>query len=173
MTPCPLSDLVTREAECLPPDASLGSAARRMADAGISSVVVVSDGRAVGILTEGDVLQAMRAHRSPDIPVAHVMSGKVVVASPDMEFRDAYHLAARHRVKHLVVARADGTLAGVVTETDFRRHLGVDYFRNLQRVGTLMDRRCPRLPPNPRRQPDYRWCCRTMMYRLYSATPRR
>ncbi|HNH34548.1 MAG TPA: CBS domain-containing protein, partial [Rhodocyclaceae bacterium] len=93
MTPCPLSDLLTRAVEWLPPEASLGSAARRMADAGISSVVVVRDGRAVGILTESDVLQAMRAHRRPDVPVAHVMSAKVVVASPDMEFRDAYHLA--------------------------------------------------------------------------------
>ena len=148
MTPCPLSDLLTRAVEWLPPEASLGSAARRMADAGISSVVVVRDGRAVGILTESDVLQAMRAHRRPDVPVAHVMSAKVVVASPDMEFRDAYHLAARHHVKHLVVAGADGALVGVVTETDFRRHLGVDYFQNLQNVGSLMDRRCPRLPPD-------------------------
>ncbi|MBL8489692.1 MAG: PAS domain S-box protein, partial [Rhodocyclaceae bacterium] len=145
MNSCPLSDLMTRQAESLPPEAPLGAAVRRMTEARISSIVVARDGRAVGILTETDVLQAMRAHRQADVPVSHVMTARVVVAAPDMEFRDAYQLAARHRVRHLVVVDADGTLLGVVTETDFRRQLGIDYFRTLQTVGALMDRRCPRL----------------------------
>lgn len=46
------------------PDADVGEAATRMAEKGTSSLLVVKDGRLVGIITERDVLYAIAAKRA-------------------------------------------------------------------------------------------------------------
>jgi diguanylate cyclase (GGDEF)-like protein/PAS domain S-box-containing protein len=141
-----IADLITTHDGRLPPSATLGEAASLMINRGISSVIVVDEGQAVGILTEADMLKAMRTHRTADLPVSSLMTSPVHCVDADTDFREAYHAAARQCIRHIVVCDNDGTPVGVAAESDFRRHLGPDYFRHLNEVETLMERQFPRLP---------------------------
>ena len=140
-----VADLMTHHADRIGLSATLGEAAAVMVRSRISSVIIVEGVEVLGIVTERDILHAMRLHQDPSLPVADIMSSPVQTVSADKEFREAYRDAARKGIRHLVVVDADKSIVGVVTETDFRRHLGLDFFRQLTNVDSLMDRDFPRL----------------------------
>ncbi len=141
-----VADLMTLHADSVAPFATLAEAAALMVEARISSVVVVDAGRVVGILTERDMLHAMRRHEDQHRPVAHFMTAPVHTVNHDTEVRSAFRQATRLGIRHLVVTGGDGRLLGIVSETDFRRFFGLDFYRQLNTVEGLMDRVFPRLP---------------------------
>jgi diguanylate cyclase (GGDEF)-like protein/PAS domain S-box-containing protein len=126
----------------------LGEAVQQMAEGGESSLIVIADGQIVGIVTEGDILHAMRQQRDKSLAVAHIMTSPVHCVPADMPFRTAYRDAARHGIRHIVVSDDQGRACGVVSESDFRKYLGSDFFRHLNDVDALMDRMFPRLAPD-------------------------
>ncbi|MDP3538401.1 MAG: EAL domain-containing protein [Azonexus sp.] len=148
MTAPKIIDLITRHSDHVHPESTLGEAATQMLERKISSMIVVDHGHAVGILTEGDVLHAMREHRSVALKVSAVMSSPVHSVSGSTDFRKAYREGARLGIRHIVVTDDSGQPIGVASESDFRHHLGPDFFRHLNDVNSLMDRLFPRLPPN-------------------------
>jgi diguanylate cyclase (GGDEF)-like protein/PAS domain S-box-containing protein len=142
-----ISDLMTFHADRVPLNATLGQAASLMVEAGISSVIVVDENQVVGIVTERDVLHAMRQHEGISVPVRQVMTSPVHTVVATQDFRDAYREAARLGIRHLVVVDAKNRPIGVVTETDFRRHMGLGFFRQMNNVAALMDTKFPQLSP--------------------------
>jgi len=138
--------LLSQHADRVGIDATLADAAELMLESHISAVIVVDQGLVCGIVTERDMLHAMRLHQAPAMPIRQVMTAPVHTVCADMDFRAAYHEAASLGIRHLVVADAVGHPVGVVTESDFRRHLGLDFFRQLNDVAALMERTFPRLP---------------------------
>ncbi len=114
----------------------------------ISSVIVVDRDTAIGILTETDMLHVMRQHRSPDMPVAQVMTQPVHCVAADLDYRLAFRDAASHGIRHIIVEDEAGRSLGIVSEADFRKHLGAEFFHHMNSVDTLMERLFPRLPPN-------------------------
>ena len=126
-----LADLMTHHVDQLPLSARLGDAADIMLRGRISSVVVVEDSSVKGIVTERDIVKAMHAELPSETPVSDIMTSPVLTAPIGQDFRSAYQMAVSHQILHLVVVDAEGTPRGVVTETDIRRHLGLDFFRKL------------------------------------------
>ncbi len=145
-----VAHLMTLHADCVAPDAPLADAATLMVKAGISSVIVLDGGRLAGILTERDMLHAMHRHDSLRRPVREFMTAPVRTVRSDTHIREAYRIAARLGIRHLVVTNGTDHLLGVISETDFRRHFGLDYFRQMNTVDGLMERVFPRLPPDAR-----------------------
>lgn len=141
-----VAQLMTHHADRVAPGATLAEAAALMVSAKISSVIVVDHNKVIGIVTERDMLCAMRAHRDHAQAITTIMTAPVHTVGEEANFRDAYRHAASLGIRHLVVADPQGKPLGVVTETDFRRHLGLDFFRQLNTVDTLMERNFPRLP---------------------------
>ncbi|OMG53145.1 hypothetical protein BJN45_13015 [Azonexus hydrophilus] len=141
-----VADLMTLHADSVAPDSTLADAAAMMVDARISSVVVIDDGRITGILTERDMLHAMRQHDDHSRPVRDFMTSPVFTVNHDTEVRAAFRQATRLGIRHLVVTAGDGKLLGIISETDFRRFFGLDFYRQLNTVEGLMDRVFPRLP---------------------------
>ena len=113
----------------------------------LSSIIVVEDERVLGIATESDILHAMREHRSLTQTIGSLMTFPVHSVTENTEFREAYRAAARLGIRHIVVTSEAGQPLGVASESDFRHHLGPDFFRHLNGVDTLMERIFPRLPP--------------------------
>ncbi|WP_265947016.1 PAS domain S-box protein [Dechloromonas sp. A34] len=148
MTAHRIIDLIPCQSGHLHPDASLAEAATLMIEKRISSVIVVDGDRAVGIVTEGDMLHAMREHRAVDVSIAAVMTAPVHSVKGSVDFRLAYREAARLGIRHIVVTDESGLPVGVASESDFRHHLGPDFFRHLHDVDSQMDRLFPRLPPD-------------------------
>ncbi len=142
-----VANLMTLHTDCIAPNATLAEAASTMVRARISSIVVVDGEVLAGILTERDMLHAMHRHDSLRRPVREFMTAPVLTVRQDMPIREAYRFAARHGIRHLVVTNSDGQMQGIVSETDFRRHFGLDYYRQMNTVDGLMERVFPRLAP--------------------------
>ncbi|HJV51285.1 MAG TPA: PAS domain S-box protein [Noviherbaspirillum sp.] len=144
-----LAELMTWNIVTIAPDATLTEAAEVMETARISSVLVAA-GEPVGIVTERDILRALQAQAAAEHPVAAVMGQPLVKAPQTLSMHEAYRLMNEAGVRHLLVTDAQGRPTGIVSESDFRFHLGLDVYRRLQDVRTVMNTRMPLLPPDAR-----------------------
>ena len=103
------------------PDNSVADALRAMIDRDIGAVVVVEDGRPVGVFTERDV-----SRRILDDPklldrwVGDVMSAPVVTVTPTDEVVFIFGLMTDKRIRRLPVVGGN-RLVGIVTERDLLR----------------------------------------------------
>jgi len=143
-------ELITTRSDRVAPAASLRDVARRMVDAKISSVIVVDQGAILGIITERDMLRAMRQRRPLDQTAGETMTSPVHGVPADTDFRLAYREAASLGIRHIVVTGEAGQALGVVSEADYRKHLGPDFFLHLNTADTLMEGTFPRLPASAR-----------------------
>lgn len=82
-------ELINTHCDRVAPDTSLRDVASLMMSLRISSVIVVDQGVAVGIITEHDLLRATRRHHSPEHPARSVMSSPVYSVPEDTEFHRA------------------------------------------------------------------------------------
>ncbi|MFD2111335.1 CBS domain-containing protein [Thiorhodococcus fuscus] len=142
-----LADIMSRDVRHLPPDVPLAEAARQMAQARISSLLVLDGTTPIGILTERDLLRLLHQRTDTATPIREVMSTPVLTAIQETDFAAAYHLALSHRIRHLVVIDGNGRAVGIASETDFRHHLGLRSLQQLGDLTTLIDRDLPFLPP--------------------------
>ncbi len=143
-----LSDIMQRDVRHVSPACTLTEAARRMEDEHISSLLVLADGKLVGILTERDLVRFMHDRVALEMPVASLMSSPVLTAQADLDFASAYTLTMSRQVRHLVVLGNAGEVIGMVSETDFRSHLGLRLLHQLDSLTAIMDREMPLLPPH-------------------------
>jgi diguanylate cyclase (GGDEF)-like protein/PAS domain S-box-containing protein len=145
-----IADLISPQDGQLPPTATLAAAATLIVDNGSSSVIVVDEGRIAGILTEGDLLHALRERRDLQLPLTTVMTSPVVSVPATTDFRTAFRLLVEQGLRHLVVTDDTGLPLGVASESSIRQRLGADFFLHLSDAESLMDRLFPRLPPTAR-----------------------
>jgi diguanylate cyclase (GGDEF)-like protein/PAS domain S-box-containing protein len=143
-----LAQLMTWNIVTVDEDAGIARAAEVMETARISSVLVLAFGKPVGIVTERDILRALETRIPPERPVAVVMGRPLVSARQDLALHEAYHLMAEKDVRHLLVTDHDDKPVGIVTESDFRFHLGLDFYRRLRDVRSVMSAQTPSLPPD-------------------------
>ncbi len=111
-------DIMTSWVATADPQRSLREAATIMAKAHTGSLIIISKGKPVGILTEGDVSRALSGGANPDqFQVKRIMSKRLITVSPDKRVEEAAKLMAEKQVKKLPVVE-DGSLVGIVTQTD-------------------------------------------------------
>lgn len=104
----------------IPPETSVLEATFKMNQYKIGALVVMKDGRVVGMFTERDVLRRVVAEqRSPgEIAVSEVMTTDVVCCTPDDDIEDASGIMKSSRVRHLPVCGEDGRLLGLISIGD-------------------------------------------------------
>src|SRR5581483_11096209 len=90
------------------------SAATRMRELGVGSVVVVDDAEhAIGILTERDLVRLAAAGANPDDRVREWMTPDPDSVAPSAQVSDAFASLAEHGYRHIPVVD-DGRLVGIV-----------------------------------------------------------
>ncbi|MDP1634301.1 MAG: PAS domain S-box protein, partial [Gallionellaceae bacterium] len=147
--PNPLIDIATRDVTCLSVGATIGEAARIMAQRRFSSIVVTNIGRRpVGIVTERNILHAMRSGLAQETLLHTCMSSPVVTVPTDTNTLDAYQMCMREGIRHLVLVDADGAVCGVVSETDFRMHLNLTALAGRRQVIAMAQQAVTSLPPH-------------------------
>jgi CBS domain-containing protein len=118
----PIVQLNGRPPLTVPRHVSVGDAARRMRDAGVSSVLV--EGEPAGILTDRDLRGRVLAEgRGPETPVTDVMSSPVKTLRAQATLLEALLFMLGNRVHHVPIEDA-GRITGMITDTDvLRRHV--------------------------------------------------
>ncbi len=97
---------------------SLADAARRMRDADSGSIIVVEEAKAIGILTERDLLRAAAAGVDPGGErVGLWMTANPDTLGPEEEVGAAWASLSHHHYRHLPVVE-EGRLVGVVSLRD-------------------------------------------------------
>ena len=114
-----LGRLVHRPAVECTPAAQAGEAARLMAEADVSCVLVRLDDGGFGIVTDSDLRTKLLARgRPPSTPVAELMTAPALTFPPERMAVDAMLDMLDLGIHHAPVVAADGSPVGVVTATD-------------------------------------------------------
>lgn len=100
------------------PQQTLSSAIDTMAELDVGSLVVVDQGRMVGMVSFREILQALKSGRSQqDVLIGDIMVVDPVYAVPEMEANDLRRLMIEKRSRYLPVLRGD-ELLGVISFLD-------------------------------------------------------
>jgi len=101
------------------PDVAVIDAIRLMAEKRIGAVLVVEDGRLVGILSERDYARkiVLQGRSSVDTPVRAIMTSELVTVGPGDTADHCMQLVTQRRIRHLPVMKGD-ELVGLVSIGD-------------------------------------------------------
>ncbi len=101
------------------PDQPVIQALELMAAKAIGAVLVMQDGRLVGVLSERDYARkvVLKGRTSADTPVAEIMSSSVVTVGPDDSVDQCMMLMTERKIRHLPVVDA-GRVVGVLSIGD-------------------------------------------------------
>jgi len=123
MTDVPVERLMSTELVTIPRDAAAADAAKRMLETGVSSILVVDDGRLAGLITATDFVSLVRRNDPEDeTPVEAFMTTDVVTVSPDDSVEELAEPTDRGYT-HLPVVDADDRLVGMLSTTDLTAYL--------------------------------------------------
>jgi CBS domain-containing protein len=112
-------DVMSKEVKVVRPDTTMQEVVATMNKFNIGSIIVMQADRAVGIITERDILKRMveQCIAPETLTARHVMSSPIVTISETASVEEAARLMARKRVKRVPVIN-DGRVVGILTFTD-------------------------------------------------------
>jgi CBS domain-containing protein len=136
-----LERFTRRELIAVAPDAAVDEVARLMRARHVGAVLVVDDGRPVGIVTDRDLVVRLLADGgNPSAPVRAVMTRELVVAQIDDDIDHAFFTMRRYGIRRLPIVDGGGTIVGMVALDDLLVLLGGEVS---SLVETVLDNRGP------------------------------
>jgi len=115
-----VSQVMTRNAECIKPDASVQEAAKRMKSLDVGALPVCDNDRLVGVITDRDIAVRSAAEgRDPKADrVQATMTPELVYCFEDEDAADAARRMQEKQIRRLPVLNRDKRLVGIVSLGD-------------------------------------------------------
>jgi CBS domain-containing protein len=101
------------------PDATVYEAIDLMASKNVGALLVVQDGRLLGMISERDYTRKvmLRGKRSRETQVREIMSSDLTIVTPREPIENCLRMMTEKRIRHLPVVEGD-TLRGVISIGD-------------------------------------------------------
>lgn len=132
-------DVMVREVITIDENASVKEAADIMNQFEIGSIIATRKGKAVGIITERDLLKRIVAEgkNAKKTRVKDIMSSPLVVITPNIDLEEAARLMFEKKIKKLPVIDQN-RLVGLVSLTDIA-HYQPEIIKILQKLSVIQD----------------------------------
>jgi len=118
----PVREIMSVNVVTMQPDATVLEIAKSMTSINIGSIIIVKAERAIGIITETDIVTRVIAEqKDPKTTKAkEVMSSPLVHITPDTALTEAMRVMTRAGIRRVAVLKND-SLAGIITSRDILR----------------------------------------------------
>lgn len=119
----PVEKLMSRKVVTIDVTASVFDATREIMDRDIGCVVVVHEGKIVGIMTKGDILReaVMKRLDPSQLNIERIMTQPVLTIEPTKTLTEASALMAEENLTKLPVVDKSGNMVGIITSSDIIR----------------------------------------------------
>lgn len=137
-----IGSICQRDLDVIRPDDTVATAADRMRQRTVGSLIVVDGAKhPIGIVTDRDlVIRALADARDADAtPVSEVMTPDIIVATSDTSINSALRLMRDGPFRRLPIVDEKGVLVGLVTVDDMLIRIG----REFGEIGSLIELETP------------------------------
>ncbi len=117
----------------VPPHDSLNNVLGNMVKNKISSVAVIKDEIAVGIITEKDILDLASKNVDLESEVSHYMTSPVISAHLNVALTDVVKIMNDKQIRRIIIVNGEGAAVNILTIRDVLRNLEGDYNKYLER----------------------------------------
>jgi len=123
------------------PNTMVYSAIEQMCDRNIGGLLIVENGKLVGIFTERDYARKLilKGKSSKDTPIKDLMTPNPFTVTPASSIEDCMKLMAGKHIRHLPVAEGD-TLIGMISIGDVVKHIIEDQKATIEQLEGYISR---------------------------------
>jgi MHS family proline/betaine transporter-like MFS transporter len=118
-----LNELVRRKPITISGEATIHDVVKIMAEQNIGFLVVVENGRMVGVLSERDVVRSLAERGNLSVKVSDICKRDIITIQADATLEEAAEKMGKHGIRHIVVVNKSGELIGVVSVRDLIQEL--------------------------------------------------